>query len=100
MNNNQPTQQNSNQVLVSWITSDITKTIAIIVFTTVSISFVFSNNQNEIKTSLLEMNHKMDMNNLMLENRIKAVEDKEDRMEKKHDSDMSFIINNYTKRIK
>ena len=94
-----PSQQ-ANQTLVSWITSDITKSIMAIVSTAIVVSFIFANTQNEIKTSLLEINHKIDMSNLMLENRMKTVEEKEDRLEKRHDSDMSFIMNNFARRGK
>lgn len=99
--NQQPNvSQQANQTLVSWITSDITKSIVAIVSTAVVVSFIFANTQNEIKTSLLEINHKIDMSNLMLENRIKAVEEKEDRLEKRHDSDMAFITANLVKKSK
>lgn len=99
--NQQPNpSQQANQTLVSWITSDITKSIVAIVSTAVVVSFIFANTQNEIKTSLLEIKHKIDISNLMLENRIKAVEEKEDRLEKRHDSDMTFITNNLMKKSK
>lgn len=99
--NQQPNpSQQANQTLVSWITSDITKSIVAIVSTAVVVSFIFANTQNEIKTSLLEIKHKIDISNLMLENRIKAVEEKEDRLEKRHDSDMAFITNNLVKKSK
>lgn len=73
------TRDEQNDLILNIINSDFAKTLLTIMITAVTFSYFIFAGASDIKSQIKEVQHKIELNNVAIENRLKNVEDRQER---------------------
>lgn len=82
---------NGDQLITKLLSSDLVKTIIAIVVTVASMSYGVFNATNDLKESMKDIKHQIELQNQALEFRLKELQEKQER-------DYRYIIENFSRK--
>lgn len=79
------------QIITKLLSSDLVKTIIAIIVTVASMSYGVFNATNDLKESMKDIKHQIELQNQALEFRLKELQEKQER-------DYRYIIENFSRK--